>query len=106
MKYFETRFEDYIKVNEKTNIHPSLQNLYKLFPDELGDLKHMIFYGPAGVGKYTQVLSSIKKYSPTHLKYQRKINITYQKKHEYNVYHQNALNDCDLVCKKIVGIHL
>ena len=84
MKYYETRFEDYINANKKVNLHPKLQTLYKLFPEDMNDLNHMIFYGPAGVGKYTQVLSSIKKYSSTNLKYLRKINITYQKKHEYS----------------------
>ena len=84
MKYFETRFEDYVVANKKVNLHPSLQNFYKKFPKEMADLKHLIFYGPAGVGKYTQVLSSIEKYSRTNLKYQRNINITYNKKHNYS----------------------
>ena len=84
MKYFETRFEEYTKANEQNNLHPALQNIYKLFPDKLEDLNHMIFYGPSGIGKYTQVLSSIKKYSPTGLKYERKINISYHKNNEYS----------------------
>ena len=83
MKYHETRFEDYINTNKKVNLHPKQQNLYKLFPEDMSDLNHMIFYGPPGVGKYTQVLLGIKKYSSTNLKYLRKINITYQKKRDY-----------------------
>ena len=84
MKFYETRFEDYISASNNNNLHPRLQKLYNKFPEDIKNLKHMIFYGPAGVGKYTQVLSYIKKYSSSNLKYQRKINITYHKKHEYS----------------------
>ena len=83
MKYFETKFEDYIIENNRQNLHPRLHEIYKFFPDNIENLKNLIFYGTGGIGKYTQVLSSIKKYSPTNLKYERKINITYGKKHPY-----------------------
>jgi hypothetical protein len=49
------------------------------FPKQIQYLKNIIFYGPSGVGKYTQMLCSIKKYSPTDLKYEKKISITYNK---------------------------
>jgi hypothetical protein len=41
---------------------------------------NLIFYGPSGVGKYSQMLHSIKKYSPTELKYEKKLSVTYDKK--------------------------
>ena len=47
------------------------------------DLSNLIFYGPPGTGKYTQALYSIEKYSPSALKYERKINISVQKKQQY-----------------------
>ena len=53
-------------------------------PDKITDLNNMIFYGPSGTGKYSQVLYSIQKYSPTNLKYERKININLQKKTHYS----------------------
>ena len=34
----------------------------------------MIFYGKKGIGKYSQVLNFISRYSPSELKYERKIN--------------------------------
>jgi hypothetical protein len=39
----------------------------------------LIFFGPSGTGKYTQMLKSIKIYSPTDLKYEKKISLTYNK---------------------------
>ena len=66
------KFEDYIKLNEKKNLHPKLSNLYKNFPDDIRKLNNTIFYGPPGIGKYTQMLSTIKKYSPSNLQYEKK----------------------------------
>jgi hypothetical protein len=77
MKYLETHFEDY--VNKSNTLHPKLMKLYKKFPSKLTALKNVIFYGPAGVGKYTQMLLSIKKYSPSELKYEKKLTVTYNK---------------------------
>ena len=34
---------------------------------------------PSGVGKYTQMLNSIKQYSPSELKYEKKISLTFNK---------------------------
>jgi hypothetical protein len=79
MKFYETHFEEYINSNQKINIHPKLNKIYNKFPDNIANLKNVIFYGPSGIGKYTQMLSSIKKYSPSELKYEKKITLTYNK---------------------------
>lgn len=79
MKYYETHFEDYLKQSDYYNIHPKLDHLYNKFPQDISDFKNTIFYGPSGVGKYTQVLRLLRKYSPTNLKYEKKISITYDK---------------------------
>jgi hypothetical protein len=72
-KFFESSFDEYI--NRKNNLHPlintKLQNIQNT---------NIIFYGPSGTGKYTQSLDYIKKYSPSKLKYERKLNIQYNKK--------------------------
>jgi hypothetical protein len=60
-------------------LHTKLEKIYKKFPKKINDLKNLIFFGPNGTGKYTQMLKSIKKYSPTELKYEKKISITYNK---------------------------
>ena len=79
MKYYETHFEEYIAESNRVNLHPKLEKIYEKFPARLHDLKNVIFYGPKGVGKYTQMLQSIKRYSPSELKYERKINVTHNK---------------------------
>ena len=79
MKLCETHFEKYITENNRINLHPKLEKIYAKFPKTLYELKNLIFYGPSGIGKYTQMLKSIKKYSTTELKYERKISLTYNK---------------------------
>jgi len=77
MKFHETHFEEYINVKE--NLHPKLDKIFNKFPKKINELKNLIFYGPNGVGKYTQVLKSIRKYSPSDLKYEKKISVTFNK---------------------------
>jgi DNA polymerase III delta prime subunit len=79
MKFHETAFEDYLHSNNTLSLHPKLDKLYKAFPPKIDDLKNLIFYGPPGVGKYTQVLAFINRYSPSQLKYEKKISVTYNK---------------------------
>jgi hypothetical protein len=79
MKFFETHFEEYVNSNKKYSIHPKLNKLYDSFPSSISDLKNLIFYGPKGVGKYTQVLSCIKKYSNSDLKYEKRLTVTFDK---------------------------
>jgi hypothetical protein len=49
------------------------------FPKNISEFKNLIVYGPPGVGKYTQVLAILKQYSPSKLKYDKKISIAYEK---------------------------
>jgi hypothetical protein len=79
MKFYESHFEEYISENNRVNLHPKLDKIYENFPKSIQELKNVIFYGPSGTGKYTQMLKSIKKYSSTELKYERKISVTYNK---------------------------
>jgi len=79
MKIHETHFDNYIQSYNENSLHPQLSKVYKNFPEKLSNLKNLIFYGPNGVGKYTQMLASIKKYSPSELKYEKKLSITYNK---------------------------
>lgn len=83
MKYCETHFTDYINSNKRINLHDKLSALYEDFPKKLEDLGNLIFYGPKGVGKYTQMLSVINRYSPSGLKYEKKMSITFNKQ-QYN----------------------
>jgi hypothetical protein len=80
MKFLESHFEEYTNAVEKINLHPKLEKCFSRFPGTLDKLGNLIFYGPSGVGKYSQMLYAIKKYSPTMLKYEKKLMVTYDKK--------------------------
>ena len=73
MKYYETHFEEYIHAVDQYNIHPEMLPLYDLFPKSLSQFGNLIIYGPPGSGKYSQTLYFLKKYSPSELKYDKKI---------------------------------
>jgi hypothetical protein len=79
MKFYETHFEEYIHESDRINLHQKMKKKYDNFPKKISELKNLLFYGPNGSGKYTQMLNSIKKYSPTELKYEKKISLTYNK---------------------------
>jgi hypothetical protein len=85
MKFYETHYEEYIHSVEKYNLHPEMVEVYNSFPKNISQLGNMIIYGPCGVGKYSQVLYFLKKYSPSELKYDKKINCQTDKQ-EY-IYH-------------------
>lgn len=80
MKFYESHFEEYIN---NPSIPNKLNKLYENFPNDLKNFKNIIFYGPKGVGKYTHMLYSIKKYSPSELKYEKKISLNFNK----NIYY-------------------
>jgi len=79
MKYYETHYEDYILSVEKYNMHPEMNKTFNKFPSKLSQLKNLIFFGPTGIGKYSQVLKMLKRYSPSELKYDKKITAVTEK---------------------------
>lgn len=76
MKFYDTHFDEYLSSHKKISLHPRLLDRYDLFPAALSDLRNLIFYGPKGVGKYTQMLAALERYSPTNLKYEKRISVT------------------------------
>ena len=72
MKFYETNFNEYLKSQELTSLH-NIKN------HKLNSIENSVIYGPSGIGKYTQSLSIIKNYSPSKLKYEKKIALTYNK---------------------------
>jgi hypothetical protein len=79
IKFYESHFEDYLVSNKAFDLHPKLEKTFSKFPAKLIDLKNFILYGPSGIGKYTQMLKAIKKYSPSELKYEKKMQIIFNK---------------------------
>ena len=80
MKFYETHFEEYVNEVSKYNLHPKLTKWYAHFPVKFEALGNLIFYGPSGVGKYSQMLYAMKQYSPSGLKYEKKLSLTHDKK--------------------------
>lgn len=79
MRYYETYFEDYLTSVERFNAHPEIVPIIQSMPTKIDMLENMIIYGSPGAGKYSQVLSILKKYSPSELKYDKKITIQTEK---------------------------
>ena len=75
-------FDDYIQKIEKNNLHPKMDNIIEQLPNDDKDLMNIILYGDTGIGKYTQSLNIIKKYSQSNLKYEKKM-IVISNKEEY-----------------------
>jgi len=72
-RYYETTFEEHVQAVNRSNLHPELTTYFEDFPKNVRDLRNVLFYGPPGVGKYSQALTMIKKYSPSGLKYDKRI---------------------------------
>jgi hypothetical protein len=80
MKFLETHFDDYIVSNHNEPLHPKIEKIFKSsLPEKIENLKNIILYGPKGVGKYTQALQCIKKYSNSELKYEKRLTINSNK---------------------------
>jgi len=74
MKFYETTFDDYLIEHNRIDFHPELtEKFHSKLPEKKENMGHLIFSGPSGTGKYTQALKTIKKYSPSELKYEKKM---------------------------------
>jgi hypothetical protein len=89
MKFYETNYEDYLHSIQLFNLHPELAGLFQKMPKNIKHFENMIVYGAPGIGKYSQVLWMLRGYSPSELKYDKKMKITTEK-NEY-IY---QLSDC------------
>jgi len=80
------RFVDYLNEYKRENIHTELIEIIKELPKGLENFQNMIIYGPSGIGKYTQTLVIIEKYSQSKLKYEKKAIVSYNKEiHNYRL---------------------
>ena len=73
MKFYESHYEEYLESLNKYNLHPELEATFSRLPKLSNQLGNIIIYGPPGVGKYTQALNILQRYSSTRLKYDKKI---------------------------------
>ena len=51
--------------------------------NDIKNTNNLILYGPSGIGKYTQALNYIKKFSPTDLRFERKMNFNFDNKSDF-----------------------
>jgi hypothetical protein len=83
MKYLSSRFEEYISECGSSNLHEELIDITNKLNKKIKKQNNLIFYGPSGTGKYTQALFYISQFSPTGLKYERKIIVSTNSKKSY-----------------------
>jgi hypothetical protein len=79
MKFFESHYDEYVKEVETFSLHPTIKNMFSSFTKNISHLQNVILYGPAGVGKYSHSLYLISRYSPSQLKYEKRIAVSYNK---------------------------
>lgn len=75
MKYYQTHFEEYTKAIEEHDMHPELIPVISKIPYSLIHVGNMILFGPSGCGKYSQALRIIQRYSPSKLKYEKRLKV-------------------------------
>ena len=69
MKLLDNNFDDYLNEKKKNKpIHVKIQKINDGLSNNIKDMNNIILYGPAGIGKYTQSLLFIEKFSPSNLK--------------------------------------
>jgi len=80
MKFYETHFDEYIKSLESVSLHAKKNDKFLI---DSKNFNNLIIYGAPGIGKYTQTLSIIKHFSPSGLKYEKKMVLTHNKNTYY-----------------------
>jgi len=66
-------------------MHPELKPILEEMPASLSELGNIIFYGPSGVGKYTQFLKFVEKYAVNGLKTEKMTAATDKQTYEYHI---------------------
>ena len=69
-------------LGDNETFHPYLEAENEVLKLPLEKIQNLIFYGNKGLGKYHQSLTYIKKFSPSNLKYNKKM---YINNHEYYI---------------------
>ena len=80
MKFNSIHFETQVDSATAIPLHPKLKKMFTtVFPSNVNELMNLILYGPQGTGKYSQALACISRYSPTRLKYEKRLTVIYNK---------------------------
>tara|TARA_Y100000389_G_scaffold205099_1_gene263143 strand:- start:25636 stop:26562 length:927 start_codon:yes stop_codon:yes gene_type:complete len=73
-------FDKYLIEYDKKKMHKYLEKYYESIPDTIDKFENIILYGNNNIGKYTQSLVIIRKYSNSGLKYRKRFNVVFNKK--------------------------
>ena len=76
MNFYEFHFNQYLQAINQFNLHKYNEKLYDIFHKYP---QNMILYGPPGIGKYSQAIKFVSYFSPSNLKYEKKISINHDK---------------------------
>jgi hypothetical protein len=95
MKFYESHYEDYIDSIKENNLHPELKIVHDNLPKSISEFGNMIIYGPTGIGKYSQALNILQKYSSSNLKYDKKIT-TQTEKQDYTYHISDVHYEVDM----------
>jgi hypothetical protein len=79
MKFFESHYDEYVREVERLSLQPNVKKIISSFPTDITELPNIIFYGPSGIGKYSHALYMISKYSPSRMKYEKRMAVSYNK---------------------------
>lgn len=85
MKYYESTSNEYIQASKQFDLHPELSDALNTMPESLMQFGNIIFYGPSGVGKYTQFLRFVEAYSENRLKTDKMKVQTDKHTYEYHI---------------------
>lgn len=70
------KFDKYLNNVKIDNYHKEKEDIYNSFPKNINEIKtHFIFFGKNNIGKYSQSLLFVNKYSKNDLKYKKKIQV-------------------------------
>lgn len=76
MPSLDERFEQYVANLNKCDFHPAIGKIRDACPSDISEMPHLLINGPPGVGKYTQALGFIDKYSPSRLRYEKRMEVS------------------------------
>lgn len=79
MKTSITSFHNEIENIKDFNLHSNNKKLKSYFPDKFENFNNKIIYGTKGIGKYSQTLYQIQKYSERGLRYEKKLTLNCNK---------------------------
>ena len=79
MKFHENHFDDYCASVDEENFHSELKEQFDSFPKSIENFGNTIIYGPPASGKYSQMLYLVRQYSPSALKYEKKVSFVNEK---------------------------